>query len=343
MHFKRGDENMKRKNKKLTRLILGALLASGAMLTPGVASATDVEVGDTDDVMFAYNGYKGDDAAAGGIDGTQTGHNTTVSGGKVTYTVWGGKSKIDDVSDNTVHIKGGEVGNVYGGAIAGEPGWTGSADASGNTVNITGGTVSGSVFGGHTIRGNATGNTVNIYGGTIGGNVYGGMSQTSATNNTVNIYAVGDIRGGIYAGQALNTTTWESGISTGNVVNILGTITISGYLDGDGTQTINIASKDNKVSAIYADPQNINFFLPTDTVNGDTMLTVTGEAQVNGTAIGVAAQEGLTSLSKGDSVTLIKAGTLNADGFTTSDATTVKASAPTGITTSEDYEFDTNH
>ncbi|MBR1761715.1 MAG: autotransporter outer membrane beta-barrel domain-containing protein [Schwartzia sp.] len=332
---------MKRKNKKLTRLVLVAILAGGAMLAPGVAMATDTVVTDakvTEDDVEDGLVYGNNIGTLNSID-TGNGAGNTISvqlTSKAVGYVYGADAMTSKISGNTVNMQSGTVNEyIYGGG--GEYA-TSTSTVSGNTVNISGGDIGGSVYGGiNNVGGNVTENVVNIYGGTISGNVYGGMAKTSATNNTVNIYAVDDIKGGIYAGQALNTETWEAGTSTGNVVNILGAINISGYLDGDGTQTINIASKGNTVSAIYANPENINFFLPTDTVNGDTMLTVKEDAEVMGTTFGVAAQEGLTSLSKGDSVTLLKAGTLKVDATL---KTTTTLTAPTGITTSTEYEFE---
>ena len=194
-----------------------------------------------------------------------------------------------------------------------------SAGSSGNNITISGGTINENVYGGQTgdEGGIASNNTITITGGTFGTapwgdpyGVYGGMAPNggTASNNTVNILAkiiVGDIQGG------------DASISENNTLNI-GAV---------GVQT-----------KILGSFQNINFFLPATTKAGDTMLTVEGDTNVTGVTFGVAAQKGLTSLVKDDKVTLLKSG-----GTLTSDATlktTTKLNVPTGITTSDNYEFE---
>ena len=278
---------MKRKNKKLTRLIVAALMCVGGEL----ASISFVEAAPIDTVDASDEG-DGTKNVFGNNDGADI---TTNSGAP---------------SNNTLTVNGGTFASVTG---AGD---VGAVSASGNVVNINGGTINGNVVGGSSAGGDAK-------------------------NNIVNIYAVNDITGGVYGAQAY------VGTSSDNIINILGTISISGFLDADGLETLNIASKSNKASVIYGQIKNINFFFPADTKPGDIMLTLTGvdpwgmevQTDLTKTTIGAAAQKGF-SLSKGDVVTLIK----NPKGVTaplgTADAKTVIASAPTGITTSEDYEFE---
>ncbi|MBE6095495.1 MAG: autotransporter outer membrane beta-barrel domain-containing protein [Schwartzia succinivorans] len=262
--------------KKLTRLVLAALLSTGGMLSVPLAKAAPI---DTIDANYEGDGTKN-------VNGNNNGTDITTSTGSP--------------SDNTITMNSGTFASITGGYDGGAVG------ASGNVVNINGGTITGNVVGGKSENGNSIGNTVNIY-------------------------RVTDIQGGVYGGQAY------LGTFSGNVINILGTINISGYLDGDCTEILNVASKDNSVATIYGGFHNINFFLPKDTAAGDTMLTVIGSADVKGATFGVAAQDGLTSLVKDDKVTLLKAGTLEADDNL---KTTTKLQVPTGITTSDNYEFE---
>lgn len=211
---------------------------------------------------------------------------------------------------------------VYGALLS-------SASVTGNTVNA---------FGGYSpTEDNVEDNAVNIFGGTVNSYVTGAYSlDGDAYGNTVNIYAVDDITGGIYGSLTSN------GSSYNNTVNILGTINISGYLDAYGTQTINIASKNNHVSTMNGTDGgalNMNFFLPSDTQAGDTMLTIDNSGtgiNLEGTTFGVAAQSGL-SLDLGDKVTLI----YDANGITTDStiSTTTSLTVLTGISTDTAYGF----
>lgn len=221
-----------------------------------------------------------------------------------------------------INYLNGTNGMVYGALLS-------SASVTGNTVNA---------FGGYSpTEDNVEDNAVNIFGGTVNSYVTGAYSlDGDAYGNTVNIYAVDDITGGIYGSLTSN------GSSYNNTVNILGTINISGYLDAYGTQTINIASKNNHVSTMNGTDGgalNMNFFLPSDTQAGDTMLTIDNSGtgiNLEGTTFGVAAQSGL-SLDLGDKVTLI----YDANGITTDStiSTTTSLTVLTGISTDTAYGF----
>jgi len=282
--------------------------------------------------------------------GKTSGNTVNITGGKAAN-VTGGLSRysyaagIALVEDNTVNISGdAEVGSVYGG-------YGSDADVHKNAVNISGGTVTGSVFGGETYNGNANNNTVNISGGTIGSSgwtsiVGGSTSGNSASNNTITISGnptfVGDV--GIYGGQSYGT----DGIANNNTVNILTKIVAAEFMGGDGTNssgnTLNIAAKGVTTGAVYGF-QNMNFYLPSDVANNDTMLTVNGSSatDVQGVTFGVAALSGV-KLVKGDTVNLIT----NPSGLTTDDslkttdsATLAKAEflSANSLTTDDAYEL----
>ena len=100
--------------------------------------------------------------------------------------------------NNTVTLAGtgtGSIANVYGGAVTNA---ANAADVTGNTVTITGGTVTGAVYGGHTVgTGKTTGNAVNLGDGSAatlaaGTNLdnaalYGGNKADDVTGNTLNV------------------------------------------------------------------------------------------------------------------------------------------------------------
>lgn len=146
------------------------------------------------------------------------------------------------------------------------------------------------MYGGYTAAASSQGNTVNIKAGTINGNVYGGYTDaySNSTGNTINIYG-GIITGGLYGGKSQYNT--PNPAISGNTINIF-------------TKGLNVTALD------YV--QNLNFFLPANIANEETMLTVTGTANLKGTTLGAVAQAGL-ELNGGDKVYLVTAGTLNTD------------------------------
>jgi hypothetical protein len=265
--------------------------------------------------------------AYGGIPGDAIDNTVYINGGQVEY-VCGGSADKGDANDNKVFIKGGVTSDgVVGGKVRYEYG----GDANGNTVTISGGTI-----------GKASGGT-NIVGGyTIGGG-------KSASDNTVTISGdvqlLGDVS--IYGGQSYGT----DGIANNNTVNILTKIVAAEFMGGDvmsgGTSsgnTLNIAAKGVTTGAVYGF-QNMNFYLPSDVANGDTMLTVNGgtATDVKGVTFGVAALSGV-KLEKGNTVNLITNPTgLTMDDTlkTTDSATLAKAEflSANSLTTDNKYEL----
>ena len=253
---------------------------------------------------------------------------------------WGG-----NVSGNSVTINGGTATYVYGG-------YSNSGKANGNTVTISGGTVGtesggSGIYGGYSSSGAANSNTVTISGSTINADIYGASGATADGNtvtisgsNTVFLSSKG-IHGAVASGDATNNTV--------NVLvnNLASSYLIGGESFGGGTSsgnTLNIAAKGVTTGAVYAF-QNMNFYLPSDIANNDTMLTVNGSSatDVKDVTFGVAALQGV-SLQKGDTVNLIT----NPNGLTTDDtlkttdsATLAKAEflSANSLTTDDAYEL----
>ena len=311
--------------------------------------------------------------------GKTSGNTVNITGGKAAN-VTGGLSRysyaagIALVEDNTVNISGdAEVGSVYGGCGS-------DADVHKNAVNISGGTVSQDVYGGNSAGGNANGNTVTITGGTVGtesgwAGIRGGSSSSgTANNNTVTISGGtinNDIWGGMGATADGNTVTISgentvflstkgihgaaamTGDATNNTVNILTPVSVAylygGLNEAGGTtkstgNTLNIAAK-NVSTKIIDKFQNMNFYLPSDIANNDTMLTVNGgtETDVEGVTFGVAALSGV-KLEKGNTVNLITnpSGLTMDDTLKTTDsATLAKAEflSANSLTTDDAYEL----
>jgi hypothetical protein len=287
-----------------------------------------------------------------------TGYTVKVSGTNTALSdVSGGVSWHGAAFGNNVEISGGTVNFVFGGRGSVESSAT-AGDASNNMVTISRGTIAsndyGLVIGGQSFKGDANKNTVIITGGTIGKasgetNIVGGYTEgngKSASDNTVTISGdvqfLGNVR--IYGGQSYGT----DGIANNNTVNILTKIVAAEFMGGDGTNfsgnTLNIAAKGVTTGAVYGF-QNMNFYLPSDIANNDTMLTVNGSSatDVQGVTFGVAALSGV-KLVKGDTVNLIT----NPSGLTTDDtlkttdsATLAKAEflSANSLTTDDKYEL----
>ena len=236
--------------------------------------------------------------------GNATGNTVTLSGGSfeeaygglaLSGILLGGEGSgasadthvMGNADNNTVNISGtAQVIMIAGGAalpnVGADPGSMKLGTANHNTVNIGGGT-----FGGTT--------TVIVdedappYKGYLAGEIYGGMSLSEASGNTVTVSGgkldMATICGGI-AGASWDFEQKTKPQANDNTVNILAPVTLGALLGGVIVQpggmhdyssgagnTLNVAAKN--VTAVFAGGfQNMNFYLPRDIANGDTMLTV---------------------------------------------------------------------
>ena len=153
-----------------------------------------------------YGGY----SSSSGYGGEVSGNTVTITGGKVTGYVYGGRISVGAATGNRVTITDGTVNDgIYGGCSSN------GGVATGNTVTITGGTVTGYVYGGCSNAGAAIGNRVTITDGTVNNGIYGGWGYTDATNNRVTITG-GTVKGNVYGGRM------ENGNASGNTVTISG-------------------------------------------------------------------------------------------------------------------------
>lgn len=174
-----------------------------------------------------------------------------------------------------------------------------SGKSSGNTVTINDGTVKNSVLGGHSAMSDAIGNTVNIAGGIIG-------TESSGTGEADDNAIAG---GFAEEGQANNNTVNITGGTLGAMMSLYG-----GYSEkGSSGNTLNLHTKGNTVKNLgYF--QNLNFYVPEGTAAGETMVTVTGNADVSKAVI-QAGIEKTTKLAPGQAINLIyDAGGIKTDG-----------------------------
>ena len=133
-------------------------------------------------------------------------------------------------------------------------------------------------------------NTVNLY-STNSGTIYGGYTDSgNASNNTVNLYS-GTFEN-IYGGYAPN------GETSNNTLNV--------YNKNISAQNLSNFSA-------------MNFYIPNDASNGDTMLNLTDSAatDLSGVAIRAGVVAGNENLAVGDTINLLT----NSNGFKTDSAT----------------------
>ena len=277
---------------------------------------------------FVYGGF---------VDnGRVEGNTVDISNGTVTSSVIGGASRKSTavVTGNTVRISGGTIGATNGYGISG--GYAARGTVTNNAVTISDGTIIGYVTGGYSEEANATGNTVIMTGGTMNGMVTGGEAAGAADYNTVTITG-GKIMGNnmpivTIVDDDINVTGtipvgvaggWSYfGTASNNTVNILGgtfgekATLYGGYGTNSTNNTLNLFTKGITVAALdYF--QNLNFYVPADMTEADTMLNVTGTANIAGATIkaGLQSEDVLRTAPK--TLTLLKAGTLTTDAITT--------------------------
>ena len=215
--------------------------------------------------------------------------------------------QLKDAENNQVIVNGSStIGTVVGGEAAaantfdeknGEVQTSGKS--SGNTVTINDGTVKNRVLGGHSAMSDAIGNTVNIAGGIIG-------TESSGTGEADDNAIAG---GFAEEGQANNNTVNITGGTLGAMMSLYG-----GYSEkGSSGNTLNLHTKGNTVKNLgYF--QNLNFYVPEGTAAGETMVTVTGNADVSKAVI-QAGIEKTTKLAPGQAINLIyDAGGIKTDG-----------------------------
>ena len=183
----------------------GGVYETGMRTDTGTNTATEVlyDVNRFKDGRVTYTAASTGDALGGysAFGNTTEGNKLTVEGVTGSLAAVYGAQTVGTAGgsvNNTVTLAGtgtGSIANVYGGAVTNA---ANAADVTGNTVTITGGTVTGAVYGGHTVgTGKTTGNAVNIGDGSAatlaaGTNLdnaalYGGNKADDVTGNTLNV------------------------------------------------------------------------------------------------------------------------------------------------------------
>lgn len=227
-------------------------------------------------------------------------------------------SKADNASyiqalNNKVTINDGRVGNISVVHIK-DDNTTGTSNVTSNTpVKISGNnlTIEGGAVGKAVVIDddnvvasavNVKDNSIDIKGGVVQTSVYGGhfvldsLSEIEAANNTVNWYG-GDVNGSI------NGYTY---VDMSNVSRY-------GTLSDSTFNFFASRSNYNKTISNLDGFQNYHFYLGPTIQAGDTLINITGYADLRDSNVGVAISAN-NQLEKGDSVILLSAASAGSDG-----------------------------
>lgn len=274
-------------------------------------------------VEVGAGGYIGGNVV-GGYGNDQETNNKVTTKGIVKGNVYGGymenptrklnASTDNSVSKNQVTVTGGQIAGKVIGGFADNPykEWAdqvSTANANTNKVAVTGGTIGSTkkaseIIGGRSLLQRTSGNKVEVSGGTVYANIFGGKSGGSgvSSKNAVTIKN-GSVHGNVYGGYS------NSGSVSGNLItlyrgisgNIYGGYSKSGRVSGN---TLAIRNDGVTAKGIY-NVRTMNFYLPKDTKNGDTMLKSHVVVPSEGTTVNAYASGGL-NLNNGNSVYLIR-------------------------------------
>ena len=297
------------------------ITSAGSTTTYGDYKTSYLAAKDSNIVTVKSGNLTGDIYGSYIAGGDAFSNEVRVLSGTVTGSVIGAHSTGG--ADNVVTL--GAEGSADGPTVTQDVSGTDIADTSGSTttnyVNLYGGTVAGNVYGARGFT--ATHNYVSIYGGTVD-NIYGsyGTEGGSHDYNSVSIYG-GKVTGSVYGSYD------EAGSVSGNMINLYGgDLTGASLYGGVGSSvsgnSLNVYTVGNTVANISGF-QNLNFYVPSTAVDGDTMLTVTGNADITDSTISV----GVTNLAaySGKTLTLL----------TDENGLTGLATATTGILTDSGF------
>jgi hypothetical protein len=289
----------------------------------------DLNVGDTLTIKSDMGG-NGTNESGGGDGDISTGG----AGGAVTFTVKG-----DLKVEKTLTITSGNGGD----------GGTGNTKSTSITPTAggAGGSVAFMVEGALSVKNSLTltrgANGIKGYDDTAVGGAGGAGGELAVKVGTLNMTNENTTL-------ILNgTSAWDEAGKTGvlfNNIDISGgqTLTVTRTNGDYSFNTLNVHGKKG-VTATYADSngpldaagKTLNFYLPQDIADGDTLLTVEGEAKISGkTDIQLILDGNLTALNPNEAINLIEAGTLTVDG---NIPTSVQTQKKVGATVTYTYDF----
>lgn len=249
-------------------------------------------------------------------------NNLTITGGNFdTDLFYSGGFGDGSTYNNRVNISDVDLGSsaVFGG-------FSYKGEAKNNIVNVKN-ISSYEVFGAQSGKG-CSDNIVNVINSNLSA-VYGGASPDGKIYNNIVTVTGGEITN-VYGGFALyndkpTDITIENNTVVLNGANVTGKVAGADkgfYVESNPiikNNTLEIKGLNNKAGNVE-NFSTLNFCISKEAVNNDTMLKVTGNADIINTNVNAALELG-SNLKVGDQIILIDAGTLNADGIKTSTGT----------------------
>ena len=303
-----------------------------------------------------------------------TGNEVIIDGGRVgmedgprmmgVYGGWGrSETAPTTVTNNKVIVENGSVVDwaIYGGFACSVV--NSDIGISGNSVIIRDSEAKDDVIGGGTRLNSGpatiTDNTVAIDNGLVLGSVYGGFAESDSSGNASynNVFINGgEVKGNVYGGRAGSDYDYGTGpfTATHNTVTISGnakfdpnnTILYGGYTAGKGAgdaftgNTLNLYAANLTVAGLQ-NFENLHFYVPGASAHGDTILTVTGTADLTGSGgrsstVNVGIDGASSPLQAGEHIVLIDAGRL-----ITNSGLNTTAHGMQGVTLLYDFDLHT--
>ena len=215
------------------------------------------------------------------------------------HDAWGGRSIIGNtVQRNKLQVRGGTLGNAYGGRSA-------AGVVTGNRLVLAGGTV-GKAYGGLVEgQGKAARNFVDVLADTHAAEIYGGHAANGeASGNSVNIGAI-NLHADVYGG--------AGAVTDGNIVHLFGTKldgTVAGGTAANGRGNVLAIRAAGTEIKDFTGIQNLRFYLP-ESVTPSTapMLTltdVTNNKDIRGLGVSLDISGAAKHLQKDEAFRLLK-------------------------------------
>ena len=215
------------------------------------------------------------------------------------HDAWGGRSIIGNtVQRNKLQVRGGTLGNAYGGRSA-------AGVVTGNRLVLADGTV-GKAYGGLVEgQGKATRNVVDVLADTHAAEIYGGHAANGeASGNSVNIGAI-NLHADVYGG--------AGAVTDGNIVHLFGTKldgTVAGGTAATGRGNVLAIHAAGTEIKDFTGIQNLRFYLP-ESVTPSTapMLTltdVTNNKDIRGLGVSLDISGAAKHLQKDEAFRLLK-------------------------------------
>ena len=215
------------------------------------------------------------------------------------HDAWGGRSIIGNtVQRNKLQVRGGTLGNAYGGRSA-------AGVVTGNGLVLAGGAV-GKAYGGFVEgQGKATRNIVDVLADTHAAEIYGGHAANGeASGNSVNIGAI-NLHADVYGG--------AGAVTDDNIVHLFGTKldgTVAGGTAANGRGNVLAIHAAGTEIKDFTGIQNLRFYLP-ESVTPSTapMLTltdVTNNKDIRGLGVSLDISGAAKHLQKDEAFCLLK-------------------------------------